>query len=676
MSHIFKYYTNKWNSFDFDNSNLKDEMSWDDFNKLSKNVKLKLIEINKNKIDNNNSTYTLSTRKEPSGYLSKWYEYNRKLTDIQINLIDEYLKQTGDIDNNRQIIEQSKIEIQQLTTELEHITQQIVELNNQNTEIENGLKIIDIKLEEINKLLSDPQKYIQSNDVEVEDMEKYIKTQENKKQNLLKKKDLGKLTIDKNNEELEKLNNRKEEIPKKINELTTEINKLSEEVILKYKKQDMTKYKEYIKQIEELNIDYADVVNIGTVNELNVRKIIDDLDFMKLFELNARNILKNPPQNFRSLALNKYINCGFADTEYCNCFKLYSLKKFENEKDTKNLERSYDNYNQLDFLKTLGPYDGCRFIDEDTKTGIYTRREFYQEFLGEHEYEKESIGATVQIGRLNLNNTKRKLNETGLQDFNCILYFPKDFVFKEPEPVDDSEQKNKSSKNPKTAQNVQPDQTTQPGKGLMDWFSKKVKQTDFDPLKKDFEQHVISDNERITNLETKLTELTDKLNSFINNNTVKPKHTLNFLNDITNKHNLKHIEPVQKEYYEDDSLESKLKNVLDKRRSDISPDDEFTESDDESEDWGEGLKEIMTKADRPMFVAGLLGELKKDLEDYGIALNLSKDGQSYYLNVFNRDKKNKYGKGIIEAKEIRDKTDEPAQITYTKLKKIYGDSYN
>ena len=657
MSHIFKYYTNKWNSFDFDNSNLKDEMSWDDFNKLPKNTKLKLIEINKNKIDNNNSTYTLSTRKEPQSYLSKWYEYNKKLTDIQINLIDEYLKQTGDIDNNRKIINESNIEYSKLSDESKKLTQLISNLTTQNTELKDKIGDIDAKLKMIDKDLEEiKNNTYDTNSIKFINYFGYDSEEIKNEYNLLKQqKEEYTNIINKNNEKIKSLNEENDKNNKEIETLTKYIKELSDKIFDKYKKQDITQYKKYTKQIEELNIDYADVVNIGSVNELNVRKIIDDIDYIKLFELNARQILKTPPQNFKALTLNKYINCGFADTEYCRKYRLYGLKKFENEKDTRNLERSYDNYNQLGFLDELGMNDGVRFLKGgDPISKIYLKREIYQIFLGEHEFKKMATICDIEIGRINL-KTKKDFIKDSEDVKEAELFEPINFVHKLDSPSNNNAQ------------------------GLRDWFSKKVKQTDFDPLKKDFEQHVISDNERITNLETKMIELTDRLNKFINNNTVKDKQPLNFLNDITNKHNLKHIEPVQKEkeeYYEDDSLESKLKNVLDKRRSDISPDDEITESDDESEDWGEGLKEIMTKADRPMFVAGLLGELKKDLEDYGIALNLSKDGQSYYLNVFNRNKKNKYGKGIIEAKEIRDKTDEPAQITYTKLKEIYGDSYN
>lgn len=653
MSHIFKYYTNKWNSFDFDKSNLKDEMTWDDFNKLSKNVKLKLIQINKNKIDNNNSTYTLSTRKEPQSYLSKWYEYNKKLTDIQVNLIDEYLKQSGDIDNNRRIINESNTEYKNLSIESEKISNEISELKGQKLKTVEEIKKLDEEFENLDEEIENTDINIQFYGKENIITEDLKKEKEQEKQKILLKKDELTSLINENDKKIIDLTKDNDGIIKKMSDLSENIKNLEEKVAEKYKTQDMTKYKKYIKRIEDLNIEYADVVNIGSVNELNVRNIIDDLDYIKLFELNARTILKNPPKNFKTLTINKYINCGFADSEYCRKYRVYGLQRFENEKDTKNLEKSYDNYNQLGFLDDVGTFEGVRFTNDKLPVSkIYTKKEIYQIFLGEHEYKEDALTIEMEVGRINQNKKTEFNKDTSIE-------YPKLF---EPDNFDQliSRQNNNAQ-------------------GFRDWFSKKVKQTDFDPLKKDFEQHVISDNERIKNLETKLTELTDKLNSFINNNTVKPKHTLNFLNDITNKHNLKHIEPVQKEkekYYEDDSLESKLKNVLDKRRSDISPDDEFTESDDESEDWGEGLKEIMTKADRPMFVAGLLGELKKDLEDYGIALNLSKDGQSYYLNVFNRNKKNKYGKGIIEAKEIRDKTDEPAQITYTKLKEIYGDSYN
>lgn len=633
MTHVFKYYTNKWNSFDFDKSNLNNKMTWDDFDKLSKNDKLKLIQINKNKSDFENSTYTLSTKKDTSNYLSKWYDYNKKLTDVQIKMIDEYLKQTNDINNNREIIQETQKEINKLIDESKNKTDEIMNIKKQ---IINNEEKIEKNKNKIND--------IQGNSVvDTEDVEK----NEIELENLLKENE----NMNKKIEELktieDNLDNENKEILNKINEYTNNINRLEDQIIQKYKKQDLSKYDRYKKIINELNVEYADVVNIGAVNELNIRNILNDLDYIKTFEINAQEILKNPPKNFKELPLKIYLNCGLGDSEYCRKFRIYGIKKFINEKNPTKLEKSYENYNNLGFLDDVSGYtDGIKYIDQNSEETIYTKKQLYQLFLGDHEYQDIQTIINFEIGKLDQKSTINKKLTKNTESIETDLYLSNEF---------------------------------QTGEGIKDWFSKKVKQTDFDPLKKDFEKHVINDDERIKNLEHKIDILSDRLNDLINKkssyNPSNNKPRLNFINDISKSQELKHINKINdnnRYKNENDTLESKLKDVLDKRRLDIEPDEES----EESEDWGEGLKELISKSDKPMFIAGLLGELKKDLENYGIALNLSKDGQSYYLNVFNRNKKNNYGKGIIEAEEIKKETEEPTQITYSKLKKIYGDAYN
>lgn len=128
---------------------------------------------------------------------------------------------------------------------------------------------------------------------------------------------------------------------------------------------------------------------------------------------------------------------------------------------------------------------------------------------------------------------------------------------------------------------------------------------------------------------------------------VKPK----FLTDITQGNTqLKHIEPQPKAPELTD-----LEKLLNRRRQDIEPD--LTDSED-SEDWGAG-------------VGGLLGELQRDLNKYGLVLSLSPDKNAYFINVFNR--KQKKANGVAEASKLVNSVNQDTE--YKDLKKLYEQLY-
>lgn len=129
--------------------------------------------------------------------------------------------------------------------------------------------------------------------------------------------------------------------------------------------------------------------------------------------------------------------------------------------------------------------------------------------------------------------------------------------------------------------------------------------------------------------------------------TVKPT----FLTDITQGNTqLKHIEPQPKAPELTD-----LEKLLNRRRQDIEPD--LTDSED-SEDWGAG-------------VGGLLGELQRDLNKYGLVLSLSPDKNAYFINVFNR--KQKKANGVAEASKLVNSVNQDTE--YKDLKKLYEQLY-
>lgn len=130
-------------------------------------------------------------------------------------------------------------------------------------------------------------------------------------------------------------------------------------------------------------------------------------------------------------------------------------------------------------------------------------------------------------------------------------------------------------------------------------------------------------------------------------NVVRPK----FLTDITQGNTqLKHIEPQPKAPELTD-----LEKLLNRRRQDIEPD--LTDSED-SEDWGAG-------------VGGLLGELQRDLNKYGLVLSLSPDKNAYFINVFNR--KQKKANGVAEASKLVNSVNQDTE--YKDLKKLYEQLY-
>lgn len=129
--------------------------------------------------------------------------------------------------------------------------------------------------------------------------------------------------------------------------------------------------------------------------------------------------------------------------------------------------------------------------------------------------------------------------------------------------------------------------------------------------------------------------------------TVRPK----FLTDITQGNTeLKHVEPQRKAPELTD-----LEKLLNRRRQDIEPD--LTDSED-SEDWGAG-------------VGGLLGELQRDLNKYGLVLSLSPDKNAYFINVFNR--KQKRANGVAEASKLVNSVNQDTE--YKDLKKLYEQLY-
>lgn len=175
--------------------------------------------------------------------------------------------------------------------------------------------------------------------------------------------------------------------------------------------------------------------------------------------------------------------------------------------------------------------------------------------------------------------------------------------------------------------------------------------------KKDFEnlQNQINDlSKQVKELQKQISDLRNPTATY---------HKL--FDDIQKGVELRKIKPVETNASEQNSL---LIDTLNKRRQDIEP-DEYEE--DNGDVWADGfdLVEIPKTCS-----GGLLAELKKDLEKYGLMLKVSpKIPGAYFVNVFDKRKPLK-GKGIEEAKQITEEAKNNG--SYQSIKELYEDLYN
>lgn len=199
------------------------------------------------------------------------------------------------------------------------------------------------------------------------------------------------------------------------------------------------------------------------------------------------------------------------------------------------------------------------------------------------------------------------------------------------------------------------------GQGFLGLKTSKSAKQDYEELKRE-----------ITTLKKQIDEMTIEINNLRNMNvsitgpdtpepetviiqdSQRPTTVPSFLTDLNKrKDQLKHAEPITKQPELTD-----LQKLLNRRRQDIAP-DEYEE--EEEEDWGEGL-------------GGILGELQRDLNKYGLVLSLSPDGKAYFVNVYNKKgPKARQGNGVAEANTLVNSVNENTE--YKDLKKLYESLY-
>lgn len=181
-------------------------------------------------------------------------------------------------------------------------------------------------------------------------------------------------------------------------------------------------------------------------------------------------------------------------------------------------------------------------------------------------------------------------------------------------------------------------------------------------LKKQIDEMAIEIN-NLRNTKVSITEPdTPEPEPAIIQDSQRPTTVPSFLTDLNKrKDQLKHAEPIQKQPELTD-----LQKLLNRRRQDIAP-DEYEE--EEEEDWGEGL-------------GGILGELQRDLNKYGLVLSLSPDGKAYFVNVYNKKGQkqgnkvpsgSRQGNGVVEANTLVNSVNENTE--YKDLKKLYESLY-
>lgn len=226
--------------------------------------------------------------------------------------------------------------------------------------------------------------------------------------------------------------------------------------------------------------------------------------------------------------------------------------------------------------------------------------------------------------------------------------------------------------NPKAEVLNKPGAVETEGKGVFGVQTKKAARRDnealtthllgiIDELKGRIKQHDEDINRLFEKLREK--EMNTSVSQVDSTVDVHPITKPNFLADITKPITLKHTQddrhiPVVREPDEVDDLVK----ALNKRRIDI----EYSDDDSDDYVWGDGVG----------LKGGVLAELKRDLEKYGLVFNPSKDGKSYYLTVFNRKKVDRSGAGVEEAKMCVDLAkSEGNELKYKNLKELYEDIY-
>lgn len=612
MNNLYKYRVNKkWYTFDKSILDPQDVMI---FEKADWSDKLKIIKIYEDLHSvEGDDVQILSTKKIDDKKDKRRREYERKKEAIN-NKITEANKI-----NNTEAAEKAIKELEELKIEYADI----VEINSAN--IVNIAKAQDVNIKNINKLVLDAQ-------TQLKDI----------KQNLTEadfeniKNSLNEIINSKSSEEIKEI----------IEGLKTEVKDIQENSL----KPDMLNafYKTIDKMINNLydikdHKFYDDIIennltkiefgnDMPLIKKYNLvsEKIIEsgitlaDFNFIKEYHLSFEFVkqFKNPLKALKYLA--GYIKIFEQLDENAVGNKYLLLEKVESKGNLNTSDVHKAVASNLIYPKT--GEDGKAVVDTDKMEDIFKNVGFtgnIKKFI--------YLRSTTKIARnpQSLYFTEY-LEVTGVNYFKDIKEIYENKKIPEAEKPGAIEEKDEG--------------------GFLGLKTNKQAKKDFENLQN-----------QINDLSNQVKELQKQISDLRNPNPTYHK----LFDDIQKGVELRKINPVETHASKQNSL---LIDTLNKRRQDIEP-DEYEE--DNEDVWGNGfdLVEIPKACS-----GGLLAELKKDLEKYGLMLKVwPKNPGAYFVNVFDKRKPLK-GKGIEEAKQITEEAKNNG--SYQSIKELYEDLYN
>lgn len=614
MSNLYKYRVNKkWYTFDKSILDPQDVMIFD---KADWSDKLKIIKIYEDLHSvEGDDVQILSTKKIDDKKDKRRREYERKKEAINKKITE------ANETNNIEAAEKAIKELETLKVEYADI----VEVNSANTV--NIAKAQDVNIKNINKLVLDAQ-------TQLKDI----------KQNLTNadfeniRNSLNEIINSKSSEEIKEI----------IEGLKTEVKDLQENSL---KPEILKMFNEKIDDIDKkLNdIDKNEMYDYIINNKLTVAPLPDDMSLIKKYYIingeldtsgfnnNDYNIIKDYPLSAEFV---KQFNNPLKALKYLSNY----LRIFEaiNNNYNKNLYLELKNKPLLNNLKV--------------RTTLTHSNVFYSPLNIENPYDENIL-------RSNFNNVGFEGNIKGYLGLytHTITKSGELTNANRVEIVDYLNNINKNYYNEikHIYDNKQISEADKPGAiegGFLGLKTNKQAKKDFENL-----QNQINDlSKQVKEIREAISDL--KSLKVVNHPTSLPVNKL--FDDIHKGVELRKVEKVEPSTNASNQ-NSLLIDALNKRRQDIEP-DEYEE--DNGDVWADGLELEETCG------GGLLSELKKDLEKYGLMLKVSpKIPGAYFVNVFDKRKPLK-GKGIEEAKQITEEAKNNG--SYQSIKELYEDLYN
>ena len=624
MSDIYKYRVgSKWYSFD---KSILEPEDLRVFNLADWKDKLKIITIYQElKPSDNDDVVILKTKTEKATKDKRASEYRAKRQKLE-----QELTKANKTNDEQGIAEQQRLvkELQQLDVEYADI------VNIQSAETVNIAKANQVILKDVNEL-------IKQTDKTLSELKTSLTSEDFKQLN----KNFAEILTAQTKTQLEET----------IGAITNELEELSRKTLVpnvqrgvETMTEAMKNLKETVSSIQESEtvvnlIDLGLLGDIDTKDRSYIKLVGDVLSRLKKVKISSDDLLMLSKYPRAAEVLKGYKNPIYRIKSLCEIIRLY-VKWTELTENDSEVQKIVEQ-NTSSTKKTR--YD---ITSEDNLKNFIDKLEISTDASQYNLIEKPTTKTIKQIGMYELNV---RLNDQG-------TYEKIDYI------VNGKKQEEQDK----------PGAVEPKAEGFLGLKTSKSAKKDYEQLMNEIsnlKQQVEAMSAELRNLQDSSTKSEPTLRPLPETTYLSHSRPtdLSYLTDINQgKSQLKHIEPTEKA-----PELTELQQTLFKRRQDIEPDYEA----EEEEEWGEGLKgqEGLTDPAAADCVGGLLGELQRDLEKYGLVLSLSPDKNAYFVKVFNRKQPKlrsaAKGNGVVEASKLVSSINQNTE--YKDLKKLYESLY-